>query len=292
MDQSEGYKAPRRGWCPEDGDHSQPKGPRHSLLLTLHAPSCPPSPHQMTQAPTFQEVDGVKVLQLETAAGAAIRVSSNIIFLHISLFFTASILVSFLSVLRECHRGQRPPLPVPPREGHVRLASRPGQRNGSHQPPSDIITPSLLFSLNAVPPRCSPTSTRWPTAPWSGTRLGPTLPTLPSTWDRNSRRWASLVRWFLLLPLSIIAIPLQVSSFLGRFKSIPSIIDLDSLKVVGDVSFGANVVLKVLTLFTLQPSTPWLYDFFFTLISAQGKVVVTAGPGEQLLIPDGATLEG
>ncbi|CAA6673438.1 unnamed protein product [Spirodela intermedia] len=54
----------------------------------------------------------------------------------------------------------------------------------------------------------------------------------------------------------------KVSSFLSRFKSIPSIIDLDSLKVVGDVSFGANVVLE-------------------------GKVVVTADPGEKLLIPDG-----
>ncbi|CAM8924691.1 unnamed protein product [Rhodiola kirilowii] len=36
----------------------------------------------------------------------------------------------------------------------------------------------------------------------------------------------------------------KVSNFLSRFKSIPSIIDLDSLKVVGDVWFGANIKLK------------------------------------------------
>ena len=34
-------------------------------------------------------------------------------------------------------------------------------------------------------------------------------------------------------------------SFLGRFKSIPSIVELDSLKVSGDVWFGSGIVLKV-----------------------------------------------
>ncbi|MCK1978394.1 UTP--glucose-1-phosphate uridylyltransferase, partial [Jeotgalicoccus huakuii] len=36
----------------------------------------------------------------------------------------------------------------------------------------------------------------------------------------------------------------KVASFLGRFKSIPSIIELDNLKVSGDVWFGANIILK------------------------------------------------
>uniref|UniRef100_A0A7N0UWV3 UTP--glucose-1-phosphate uridylyltransferase n=1 Tax=Kalanchoe fedtschenkoi TaxID=63787 RepID=A0A7N0UWV3_KALFE len=36
----------------------------------------------------------------------------------------------------------------------------------------------------------------------------------------------------------------KVSNFLSRFKTIPSIIELDSLKVVGDVWFGANIKLK------------------------------------------------
>jgi len=35
---------------------------------------------------------------------------------------------------------------------------------------------------------------------------------------------------------------------MGRFKSIPSIVELDSLKVAGDVWFGAGVVLKVFDL--------------------------------------------
>ncbi|KVH92180.1 UTP--glucose-1-phosphate uridylyltransferase [Cynara cardunculus var. scolymus] len=54
--------------------------------------------------------------------------------------------------------------------------------------------------------------------------------------------------------------------FKKRFKSIPSIIALDSLKVSGDVWFGASVVLK-------------------------GKVVVAAKSGEKLEIPDGTVLE-
>ncbi|XP_058113160.1 UTP--glucose-1-phosphate uridylyltransferase-like [Magnolia sinica] len=37
----------------------------------------------------------------------------------------------------------------------------------------------------------------------------------------------------------------KVNNFLSRFKSIPSILELDSLKVVGNVWFGAGVTLKV-----------------------------------------------
>lgn len=58
----------------------------------------------------------------------------------------------------------------------------------------------------------------------------------------------------------------KVSNFLSRFKSIPSIIHLDSLKVTGDVWFGAGVILK-------------------------GKVSISAKPGVKLEIPDGAVLE-
>ncbi|KAF2544578.1 hypothetical protein F2Q68_00033263 [Brassica cretica] len=58
----------------------------------------------------------------------------------------------------------------------------------------------------------------------------------------------------------------KVSNFLSRFKSIPSIVELDSLKVSGDVSFGSPVVLK-------------------------GKVTVTAKSGVKLQIPDGAVVE-
>ncbi|CAL1405877.1 unnamed protein product [Linum trigynum] len=56
----------------------------------------------------------------------------------------------------------------------------------------------------------------------------------------------------------------KVGDFLSRFKSIPSIIDLDSLKVAGNVWFGVGIKLK-------------------------GKVNITAG--EKLEIPDGSVIE-
>ncbi|KAG9442532.1 hypothetical protein H6P81_018386 [Aristolochia fimbriata] len=58
----------------------------------------------------------------------------------------------------------------------------------------------------------------------------------------------------------------KVSNFLGRFKSIPSIIELDSLKVTGDVWFGANITLK-------------------------GNITVAAKSGVKVEIPDGVVLE-
>lgn len=45
-------------------------------------------------------------------------------------------------------------------------------------------------------------------------------------------------------------ISFQVSDLLSRFKSMPDIIGLDSLKVTGDVWFGAGITLKVLLLFS------------------------------------------
>jgi UTP--glucose-1-phosphate uridylyltransferase len=58
----------------------------------------------------------------------------------------------------------------------------------------------------------------------------------------------------------------KVANFLARFKSIPSIIELDNLKVSGDVWFGTGVVLK-------------------------GTVKVNAKSGVKLEIPDGVELE-
>ncbi|XAR73610.1 UTP--glucose-1-phosphate uridylyltransferase [Bertholletia excelsa] len=57
----------------------------------------------------------------------------------------------------------------------------------------------------------------------------------------------------------------KVADFLSRFKSIPSIIELDSLKVTGNVWFGSGITLK-------------------------GKVVITAQSVVKLEIPDGAVL--
>lgn len=58
----------------------------------------------------------------------------------------------------------------------------------------------------------------------------------------------------------------KLSNFQSRFKSIPSIIELDSLKVMGDVWFGTGIILK-------------------------GKVSIVAKPGTKLEIPDGAVIE-
>ncbi|CAB4269294.1 unnamed protein product [Prunus armeniaca] len=58
----------------------------------------------------------------------------------------------------------------------------------------------------------------------------------------------------------------KVSDLLSRFKSMPDIIGLDSLKVTGDVWFGAGITLK-------------------------GRVTIAAKPGMKLEIPDGVVIE-
>lgn len=58
----------------------------------------------------------------------------------------------------------------------------------------------------------------------------------------------------------------KISDFKSRFKTIPSIVRLDSLEVIGDVWFGADVTLK-------------------------GRVVIAAQPGVKLQIPDGVVLK-
>ncbi|WMV10962.1 hypothetical protein MTR67_004347 [Solanum verrucosum] len=58
----------------------------------------------------------------------------------------------------------------------------------------------------------------------------------------------------------------NVDDFRSLFKSIPSIIELDSLKVTGDVWFGTGITLK-------------------------GKVSIAARPGMKIVIPDGMELK-
>ncbi|KAF7306169.1 UTP--glucose-1-phosphate uridylyltransferase [Mycena chlorophos] len=57
----------------------------------------------------------------------------------------------------------------------------------------------------------------------------------------------------------------KVQHFLKRFKSIPSIVDLDLLTVVGDVYIGKRVTLR-------------------------GQVIIIASEGQRITIPDGAVL--
>ncbi|KAF7313161.1 UTP--glucose-1-phosphate uridylyltransferase [Mycena kentingensis (nom. inval.)] len=58
----------------------------------------------------------------------------------------------------------------------------------------------------------------------------------------------------------------KVQQFMKRFKSIPSMVDLDQLTVAGDVTFGKDVVLR-------------------------GTVIVLANDGNRVHIPDGTILE-
>lgn len=146
---------------------------------------------KMEIIPNPKEVDGVKVLQLETAAGAAIKFFENAIGINVprSRFLPVKATSDLLLVQSDLYTVV---------DGFV-------IRNKARANPAN---PSI--------------------------ELGPEFK--------------------------------KVSNFLSRFKSIPSIIELDGLKVTGDVWFGANVVLK-------------------------GKVTITAKSGVKLEIPDGAVLE-
>ncbi|OWM84959.1 hypothetical protein CDL15_Pgr027746 [Punica granatum] len=146
---------------------------------------------KMEIIPNPKEVDGIKVLQLETAAGAAIRFFDRAIGINVprSRFLPVKATSDLLLVQSDLYT----------------LADGLVIRNSARTNPAN---PSI--------------------------ELGPEFK--------------------------------KVGNFLGRFKSIPSIIGLDSLKVSGDVWFGANVTLK-------------------------GKVTISAKPGVKLEIPDGAILE-
>ncbi|WVZ19020.1 hypothetical protein V8G54_006342 [Vigna mungo] len=104
----------------------------------------------------------------------------------------------------------------------------------------------------------------------------------------------------------------KISDFQSRFKSIPSIIELDSLRVRGDVWFGANITLKVqLTFLSLficitpvkpraRPTHPvkrgletWT-EIRHALAEPRysgGRVTISAKPDLKLEIPDGVTIE-
>ncbi|KAF2325702.1 hypothetical protein GH714_033349 [Hevea brasiliensis] len=139
----------------------------------------------LTQRYCFQEVDGVKVLQLETAAGAAIRFFDHAIGINVprSRFLPVKATSDLLLVQSDLYTLV---------DGYV-------IQNKARKNPAN---PSI--------------------------ELGCQL--------------------------------------LSRFKSIPSIVELDSLKVTGDVWFGTGVTLK-------------------------GKVSIAAKPGVKLEIPDGAVME-
>ncbi|KAL6844929.1 hypothetical protein ACP4OV_025588 [Aristida adscensionis] len=146
---------------------------------------------KMEIIPNPKEVDGVKVLQLETAAGAAIRFFEKAIGINVprSRFLPVKATSDLLLVQ------------------------------------SDLYTLVDGFVIRN-PARTNPAN--------PSIELGPEFK--------------------------------KVANFLARFKSIPSIVELDSLKVSGDVWFGSGITLK-------------------------GKVTITAKSGVKLEIPDEAVLE-
>ncbi|BBN03362.1 UTP--glucose-1-phosphate uridylyltransferase [Marchantia polymorpha subsp. ruderalis] len=124
---------------------------------------------KMEIIPNPKEVDGVKVLQLETAAGAAIR------------FFDKAIGVNV------------------PRSRFLPVKAT-----------SDLLlVQSDLYTMEEGSVLRNPART---SAENPSVELGPEFK--------------------------------KVGNFLQRFKSIPSILNLDSLKVAGDVAFGKDIVLK------------------------------------------------
>lgn len=146
---------------------------------------------QMEIIPNPKEVDGVKVLQLETAAGAAIRFFDKAIGINVprSRFLPVKATSDLLLVQSDLYTVE---------EGLV--VRNPGRS----KPENPVIDLSSEFK--------------------------------------------------------------KVGNFLDRFKSIPSILHLDSLKVSGDVWFGSGITLK-------------------------SKVVIEAKKGEKLVIPDNVTVE-
>ncbi|XP_066397682.1 UTP--glucose-1-phosphate uridylyltransferase-like isoform X1 [Miscanthus floridulus] len=155
---------------------------------------------KMEIIPNPKEVDGVKVLQLETAAGAAIRFFDKAIGINVprSRFLPVKatsdlLLVQLFLDASQCF--------------------------------SDLYTLVDGFVIRN-PSRANPAN--------PSIELGPEFK--------------------------------KVANFLAQFKSIPSIVELDSLKVSGDVWFGSGITLK-------------------------GKVTITAKSGAKLEIPDGAVLE-
>ncbi|TKY56659.1 UTP--glucose-1-phosphate uridylyltransferase [Spatholobus suberectus] len=145
---------------------------------------------KMEIIPNPKEVDGVKVLQLETAAGAAIRFFDKAIGINVprSRFLPVKATSDLLLVQSDLYTLE---------DGFV-------TRNKARANPEN---PSI--------------------------ELGPEFK--------------------------------KVSNFLDRFKSIPSIVELDSLKVAGNVWFGAGVILK-------------------------GKVSIVAKTGVKLEVPDGTVI--
>lgn len=77
-----------------------------------------------------------------------------------------------------------------------------------------------------------------------------------------------------------------MKNFLSRFESIPDCLELDSLTVSGDVTFGKGVSLRV------SRTERWKNQMKISIRHAfQGTVIIIANHGERIDVPPGAILE-
>ncbi|CAI5946498.1 unnamed protein product [Closterium sp. NIES-64] len=293
-----------------------------SPLLSCH------SYHSRITSPSrLCEVDGVKVLQLETAAGAAMK------------FFDRAI---GLPCWRPPTNHPFTTAPLCPTPCACNALFRPPFRASSHH----------IFQSTLVPRIC----TRWRTGSSRATRPEPLPPTptidlgpefkkvrVPCPFmcvtGTGVLRVTSEFPCAACMPCSICISMLlrephighglptavaccsgeQVADFQKRFKAIPSIIELDSLKVSGDVSFGENVTLKVrashppsltpalsITSVKLVPCLhfPPLRHLLSSILFCyalcvhprvrcmQGKVAIEAPKDDKIVVADGTVLEG
>ncbi|CAI5963585.1 unnamed protein product [Closterium sp. NIES-64] len=333
-----------------------------SPLLSCH------SYHSRITSPSrLCEVDGVKVLQLETAAGAAmkffdraigvnvprsrflpVKATSDLLLVQVPpCFFSASfpltpIVIPRVAVLAPTHQPPLhhcPPLPhtmclqctFPPSLSCLFSPHIP-----VHTSPSDLYTveDGLVTRNPARTAAANPTidlgpefkKVRVPCPFMCVTGTG--VLRVTSEFPCAACMPCSICISMLLrephighgLPTAVACCSgEQVADFQKRFKAIPSIIELDSLKVSGDVSFGENVTLKVrashppsltpalsITSVKLVPCLhfPPLRHLLSSILFCyalcvhprvrcmQGKVAIEAPKDDKIVVADGTVLEG
>ncbi|CEQ43003.1 SPOSA6832_04869, partial [Sporobolomyces salmonicolor] len=181
---------------------------------------------------------GEAVIQLETAVGAAIKrsLSSS---LSLSAFFQLT-----------------------------KMAFPDTQTSRTH-------TASMSRDPASCPSSRAPTSCSSPLT-FTSLSTASVSPSLFSLLDEGDTDWIALVlprlkmnpdRMFQSTPVVKLGDAFKkVAAFQKRFKTIPSLLELDHLTVAGDVSFGRGVILR-------------------------GTVIIVANDGAKIELPDGTTLE-
>lgn len=160
------------------------------------------------------------------------------------------VFISCQPVLWPCNWYKCSSISIPASESNFRFASCPGFVL-FYVVVFNILPVLRHVNLILLSISCSLIFTHWRMATLSEIKLDKILQILPLNWVQNLRRWCfssrldALSQLPCLMLIGLLYCSWQVANFLGRFKSIPSIIELDTLKVTGDVWFGIGVTLKV-----------------------------------------------